>query len=584
MKILSLLFRQSPAVVVLSVLAGVASGACNALLLALANTALHTPRPWAEPRLLWGFTVLALLLPGTRGLSAYLLTTLGQRTVVQLRATLSARMLQAPLRQLEELGSPRLLAALTQDVANVVAATTAIPLLSVQAAIVLGCLAYLAWLSPLAFGAVLVALAVGVVTYQIPLNRSNQLLRAGRELADHLYDHFRAITGGIKELKLHAPRQQTLLRELDATGRTLTGITVRTQTLFSAAAGWGQMVIFGLIGVTVFLLPALIPVSGAALTGYALILLYMMTPLELLLETVPTLAQAQVAFKKIEKLGLDLGAAPAASALPSATADGGRWTRVELCGATHAYHREGEDQAFTLGPIDLALTPGEIVFLVGGNGSGKTTLAKLVTGLYAPEAGDVRVDGIPVTSATRDAYMQRWSVVFSDFFLFDSLLGIGTEGRDDAAAAYLRRLQLDHKVRVEGGRLSTTALSQGQRKRLALLTAYLEDRPIYLFDEWAADQDPVFKKVFYLELLPELRARGKTVVVISHDDHFFGVADRILKLDYGRLEYDGPPEGLRTSIEPAAAPAPRIAPATAPASEPGERDETLGAGTALAPA
>ncbi|HET7462018.1 MAG TPA: cyclic peptide export ABC transporter [Longimicrobium sp.] len=580
MKILTLLFRQSPAVVALSVLAGVASGACNALLLALANTALHTAHPWTEPRLLWGFTALALLLPGTRALSAYLLTTLGQRTVVELRNSLSARMLQAPLRELEELGSPRLLAALTQDVANVVAATTAIPLLSVQAAIVLGCLAYLAWLSPLAFGAVLVALAIGVVTYQVPVNRSNQLLRAGRELADHLYDHFRAITGGIKELKLHAPRQQTLLRQLDGTGRTLTGITVRTQTLFSAAAGWGQMVIFGLIGVTVFLLPALMPVSSAALTGYALILLYMMTPLELLLETIPTLAQAQVAFGKIEKLGLDLGAAPAA--LPAAPAGAERWTRVELRGATHAYHREGEDQPFTLGPIDLALTPGEIVFVVGGNGSGKTTLAKLMTGLYAPESGDVRVDGVPVTAATRDAYMQRWAVVFSDFFLFDSLLGIDTEGRDEAAAAYLRRLQLDHKVRVEGGRLSTTALSQGQRKRLALLTAYLEDRPIYLFDEWAADQDPVFKKVFYLELLPELRARGKTVVVISHDDHFFGVADRVLKLDYGRLEYDGPPEGMHSAPEPAAPPALRIAPVAAP--ERGETNEMLEAVAALAPA
>jgi putative ATP-binding cassette transporter len=572
MKIIGLLFRQSPAVVLLSILAGVGSGACNALLLALANTALHTPRPWTHPRLVWGFAALALLLPGTRALSAYLLTTLGQRTVVGLRADLSRRILDAPLRQLEELGSPRLLAALTQDVANVVAATTAIPQLSVQGAIVLGCLGYLAWLSPLAFVAVLAALAVGVVTYQLPMNRTGRLMQAAREVADRLYDHFRAITGGIKELKMHAPRQQTLLRELDATGRTLKGLTVRTQTLFSAAAGWGQMVIFGLIGVTVFALPAVMPVSSAALTGYALILLYMMTPLEVLLDTAPTLAQAQVAFRKIEKLGLDLGAA-APAALPAHAADA-RWERVELRGATHAYHREGEDQPFTLGPVDLALVPGEIVFLVGGNGSGKTTLAKLLTGLYAPESGEVRVDGVPVTDATRDAYMQRFSVVFSDFFLFDALLGIEAAGRDEAAATCLRRLQLDHKVQVVDGRLSTTALSQGQRKRLALLTAYLEDRPIYLFDEWAADQDPVFKKVFYLELLPELRARGKTVVAISHDDHFYGVADRILKLDYGRLEYDGPPEGLRYVLgEP-----------VADGAADGASDDLAAAAPALAPA
>lgn len=568
MKIIALLFRQSPPVVVLAIVAGVASGACNALLLALANTALHTPRPWTDPGLVWGFVGLGLLLPCTRAISAYLLTTLGQRTVVRLRGDLSRRILAAPLHQLETVGPQRLLASLTQDVAHVVAAATAIPTLSVQAAIVLGCLSYLAWLSPAAFAAVTVALAIGVVTYQVPVNRSNALLVAGREVADRLYDHFRAITGGIKELKLHAPRQETLLRELDATGRTLAGLTVRTQTIFSAAVGWGQLVIFGLIGMTVFVLPAHVDVSPAALTGYALILLYMMTPLEVLLETVPTLAQAQVAFRKIEKLGLSLTAAPPAAAPAAAPgAAHAAWSRLELRGVTHAYHREREEAPFTLGPVDLALTPGEVVFVVGGNGSGKTTFAKLLTGLYAPEHGEVRVDGVAVTEATRAAYRQRFSVVFSDFFLFDSLLGLESAGRDDQAAAYLRRLQLDHKVQVVGGRLSTTDLSQGQRKRLALLTAFLEDRPIYLFDEWAADQDPVFKRVFYQEILAELRARGKTVIVITHDDHYYGVADRILKLDYGQLEYDGPLEGLR--YLPEAAPAaglPSPAPGLPPAS------------------
>jgi putative ATP-binding cassette transporter len=97
---------------------------------------------------------------------------------------------------------------------------------------------------------------------------------------------------------------------------------------------------------------------------------------------------------------------------------------------------------------------------------------------------------------------------------------------------------------VREGAFSTLALSQGQRKRLALLTAYLEDRPIYLFDEWAADQDPQFKEIFYHHLLPELRARNKTVLVITHDDRYYDVADRLIKLDYGKLVYDGRPAGL----------------------------------------
>jgi putative ATP-binding cassette transporter len=210
--------------------------------------------------------------------------------------------------------------------------------------------------------------------------------------------------------------------------------------------------------------------------------------------------------------------------------------RVELVGVTHTYRREGEDTPFTLGPIDVTLRPGELLFLVGGNGSGKSTLAKLLAGLYLPEAGEVRLNGQRVTDENREHYREHFTMVFSDFFLFDSLLGLEHPTLDEQAREYLTKLQLSHKITVTDGVLSTTDLSQGQRKRLALLTAYLEDRPIYLFDEWAADQDPYFKEIFYCALLPELKARGKMVVVISHDDHFYHVADRIIKLDYGKLD------------------------------------------------
>ena len=106
---------------------------------------------------------------------------------------------------------------------------------------------------------------------------------------------------------------------------------------------------------------------------------------------------------------------------------------------------------------------------------------------------------------------------------------------DKRAGEYLHQLELDHVVTVKDGVFSTVKLSRGQRKRLALLTAYLEDRPIYVFDEWAADQDPVFRRIFYLRLLPELKARGKTVVAITHDDRYFGDADRIVKLEEGKV-------------------------------------------------
>jgi putative ATP-binding cassette transporter len=157
-----------------------------------------------------------------------------------------------------------------------------------------------------------------------------------------------------------------------------------------------------------------------------------------------------------------------------------------------------------------------------------------LAGLYSPEDGAIFYDGNEVTDNNRDHYRQCFSVVFSDFFLFEKLPRVPE--LDARAQAYLVLLQLDHKVHVSNGRLSTTELSQGQRKRLALLTAYLEDRPIYIFDEWASDQDPHFRETFYFQLLPDLKARGKTVIVVSHDDRYYHVADRLLKLDYGKLE------------------------------------------------
>ena len=214
------------------------------------------------------------------------------------------------------------------------------------------------------------------------------------------------------------------------------------------------------------------------------------------------------------------------------------WTSLELVNIHHSYTGDSEKHQFTLDNINLKFEPGELVFIVGGNGSGKSTLVKQVTGLYIPDNGEILFNNIPITDDNREWYRQQFSVVFYDFYLFERLLGI-EDNRGTEIQNYLKQLELDKKVTVKEGILSTTNLSQGQRKRLALLTAYLENRPIYLFDEWASDQDPVFKEVFYNKLLPELKQRGKTVIAISHDDRYFDKCDRLIKLDYGRVVGNG---------------------------------------------
>jgi putative pyoverdin transport system ATP-binding/permease protein len=139
---------------------------------------------------------------------------------------------------------------------------------------------------------------------------------------------------------------------------------------------------------------------------------------------------------------------------------------------------EEEERGFLLGPLNLSLRPGEITYVIGGNGSGKSTLAKLITGLYFPQSGTVSLNGVPVTDSNREWYRQHFSAIFTDFHLFESYLGFNHTTLDQEVESYLKQLQLDHKVQVKDGVLSTTNLSQGQRKRLALLTAYLEDRPM----------------------------------------------------------------------------------------------------------
>ncbi|MEV0295884.1 ATP-binding cassette domain-containing protein [Nocardia sp. NPDC050710] len=213
---------------------------------------------------------------------------------------------------------------------------------------------------------------------------------------------------------------------------------------------------------------------------------------------------------------------------------GGHDGRPVPVGAVPALEAD-DGSGFRLGPLDLVFEPGQITFIVGGNGSGKSTLAKLITGLYVPRTGSVALNGEKIDHENIEWFRQNSSAVFTDFHLFEDYLGFDRPGIDGEVHRYLEELQIAHKVTVRDGRLSTVALSQGQRKRLALLTALLEDRQIYVFDEWAADQEPRFREVFYREILVDLKRRGKTVIVITHDDRYFDCADQLVKLDFGRV-------------------------------------------------
>jgi len=466
-----------------------------------------------------------------------MLIRLSQNAVLQLRMRLSRQILSSELSHLEQLGNPRLLATLTEDIQAVADGVYQMPFLFINLAIVLGCVVYITWLSWLVLLMVAGLSVVAIASCQWFLNRGKKLLTLAREDQDVLFAHFRTITEGVKELKLHYNRRQVFLdKKLQSTATNYRRHNVDGFTLFAITTSWGQLVFFFAMGFVIFALPNLLAINPQTLSGYILTFTYLMMPMNNIISKLPLLSKASIALQKIESLGLSLASRAEVSTVPPAPKT--VWHRLQLKGVIHTYHTAEEDKSFILGPINLTLYPQEIVFIVGGNGSGKSTLAKLITGLYIPEAGEIRLDQDLITEQNREWYRQHFSVVFSDFYLFDELLGLESSSLDHKVQEYLKLLQLEHKVKVKNGRLSTTALSQGQRKRLALLTVYLEDRPIYLFDEWAADQDPAFKEIFYKELLAKLRYTGKTVLVITHDDRYFHLADRIIKLEYGKVEFD----------------------------------------------
>ncbi len=535
MNLFRFLLGYSRRTMIWSAFAALVSGGCNAGLIALVNAVLGGGGR-SVATLLWWFVALGMGRLVANYLAQVSLARFSQRSTASLRRDLVRKILAVPLRQLEDIGAPRLMVALTEDVMSITEAMRAIPTFIMNFAILLGGAVYLGWLSPGILLAIFVLVAVGAALYRLPIHSAFTLLKSAREAEDKLFRHFRALTEGIKELKLHRERRDVFLAEgIDSATAAYQHYNIAAEIRFIVAQNWSQLLFFILIGLILFVMPGIEHVGPHAMTSYVVATLYLMGPLAGILSVLPVFGRANVSLRKIEHLGLALTSRLSDHSQAARHDAAPAFRRLELTGIRHAYHGEREDHTFTLGPMNLAFQPGEIVFLVGGNGSGKSTLAKIITGLYPPTLGEIRVDGKLIDDHNRDNYRQLFSAVFADFYLFDSFPGLERSNLDSQVGAYLKRLHLDHKVKIRNGTLSTTELSQGQRKRLALLTAYLEDRPFYLFDEWASDQDPLFKDVFYTQLLPELKAKHKAVLVISHDDRYFHLADRLIKLDYGQI-------------------------------------------------
>lgn len=458
-----------------------------------------------------------------------------QRAVRELRLGLSRQILALPLPVLER-ESARIFPVLTEDIQTIVWAAENFPTALTGAVTILGCAAVLATISaPLALACGLL-LAVAFAVYYLPYQRLTGHLGRWRAEWDRIAQLIDGLVHGHKELMLDPKKRDALLdRHLEPAARRQETEMTRAATWETLLRRWGEMFLLLGIGALLFTMPWHGFATYDAFARFLFVCLFLLGPLGTVAGFAGYLSRIDVATRRAQELGVSLteerslrSDSPVAAPLTFAP--------FELRGAGYR-HCDVGGGAFSLGPIDVAFDRAEIVFIQGGNGSGKTTLLKLLCGLYPPSSGELLVGGSHADQRTAATHRQRCAAVFAQPHLFPSLLGY--ESTADRAAPWLQRVGLGEHVQVDSdGRFSTTALSQGQRKRLALVGALLEDKPIYLFDEWAADQDPEFRRAFYDRFLPDLRARGHLVIAITHDEAYQNRADRIIHMVEGRIASD----------------------------------------------
>lgn len=486
-------------------------------------------------RLLLMFAITVMLFHVTY---IYTLVTASQdteRLIHKLRVRLFDLVRRTDLVTVERIGHASLQGVLTQDTQIL---AQVLPMLVIgfqQAVMLLFLAAYLAWLSPLAcilaFG--LAGLVVAVRFKRVKALRTFMQSAAAAE--GRVFDGLTELLHGFKEVRMSGPRADGVtgaLTEASNASRT-------TNALLKAQ--WGrnfaviESMLYSLIGLMVFVVPLFVAGYHEVILPATLAVMFIAGPVYTISFVTPLVTQAELALENIEKMQERLGAAAESAACETAGTLGKDPLSLALNDAALSYRDKEGCPLFTLGPITAEFHAGQITLITGGNGSGKSTLLRLLTGLIPLDAGSLLADGVPLATDQMQDYRDRISAIFSDYHLSRRLYRIGDP--DPARIRnLLERLDMHHKVTVSEGAFSTIDLSNGQRKRLAFVVAELEDKPVIVLDEWAADQDPHFRRIFYEELLPDLKARGKIVICVTHDDRWFHLADRIYRMNEGRIE------------------------------------------------
>ncbi|HEV7919165.1 MAG TPA: cyclic peptide export ABC transporter [Thermoanaerobaculia bacterium] len=551
MKLFEAFSKKSPNKVFLSILLGAMAGISYAWLIPLVlsavtadNGAMKAVFPQtvrvlgfevSNPLFAVLFLCTCVFILTARSLSQVMLSRVSMEVTSELRISMYDRIAKAPIAALEKIGSAKLLAALTTDVPRVVMGARLLPDLLTSAITLVGMLGYLWYLNTDVFAFVMGAILVGATTYQVPMLIGRRYLKKGRLHIDELQESIRGLIYGAKELKLDSEKREAYFQEiLLAAERSVLKADKTGHTIMRVAMNYGDLLSFFVIGAVSFVFVNHTAIGSRDLVGVIMGLMYVTGPIALLLNFVPQISVARVSLNAVNALFRQIPE----EHLPERRPRVPEWDALRFEGVQYQY-ASNDEKGFTVGPVDFEIRKGEVTFIIGGNGSGKSTLSKLITQHYRPSCGEIRFGDEPVTPENLAVYRDGIAAIYSDYYLFDRVLAgtrLGDQLLQPRVEAYLKAFALDHKVVFKDRRFSTISLSDGQKRRLALIVSFIDDKQLYLFDECAADQDPGFKNVFYREVLPELKAQGKAVVVISHDDRYFDCADKVIVMEDGRIQ------------------------------------------------
>jgi putative ATP-binding cassette transporter len=459
---------------------------------------------------------------------------LAEATVDNLRTRFVEALQAADLVDVERLNKSELYNCVSSEMQIISDGTLSLIVIGQAAVLVVMTMVYLAWLS---LPALLIALMLIVVAASFHIARTRQiseLLARAFERSTALLEGFTDFVDGVKEVKLNSARSGELASYIRGLSSEVTRRRLETRELFTTNFIASQVTFFLLTGIIVFAVPILTSADGPTVIKITASILFLIGPISGVVGGLPVLQRVNAAAEAILSVQTRLSEMshepPALGALPPPS-----FRRLALRAVTFSYDGTPDERGFQIGPFDLQVDQGAVVFITGGNGSGKSTLLKLIAGLYRPGSGEIELNGQPVSPGELTAYRNLFSAIFSDNYLFRQLYGI-SRIEADKAEEYLTLLEIQDKVQIVDRAFTTIALSSGQRKRLAMVALLLEDRPVCLFDEWAADQDPAFRRKFYREIIPLLRERGKTIIAVTHDERYFDAADFRVNLEEGRAQ------------------------------------------------